>query len=119
MRLTFKWNPQALSSRRKKLEKAQEYVDKECLARMTPYVPVARKDRYKNAGKLAASGKVSSPGKIEYTAPFAKSDYYAAKDHSHSGNPNGKRLWFEVMKAKDAADIMEEAAKIVGGKAKK
>ncbi len=78
---------------------------------MDPYVPVAKKS-YRNAGKLRKSVTISSPGKIEYTAPFSRHDYYSPVDHTHGGNPNAKRLWFEVMKTNHKEQILRGAAAI-------
>lgn len=83
---------------------------------MTPYVPVGL-PKYKNAGKLRDSAKIEKPGKIVYTAPFAKSDYYNNVNHKRGGNPNARRLWFEFTKKKHGAAILRGAAKIAGGKA--
>lgn len=105
--------------RRLRFEKAQDYIDKQCAEKMTPYVPVGL-SRYRNAGKLRDSVQIKSPGAIVYTAPFARRDYYAVKNHKppHGGNPNGSRLWFEVMKSRHGEEILRGAAKITGGKPK-
>lgn len=110
-------NKGAMNRHKKQLDKAQDYIDSECIRLMTPYVPVAR-DEFKGRGRLRNSAKVLSPGKIVYTAPFARSDYYAVKDHKppHGGNPEGRRLWFEYMKVRHAAAILRKAAAIAGGK---
>lgn len=109
-----------LAGRKKRFQEAQAYLDSECLRLMTPLVPVAKK-RFDNAGKLRDSGKIAEPGKIVYTAPFARNDYYAFKNHKppHGGNPLGERMWFEVMKQRHGASLLHGAAAIVGGKAKK
>lgn len=119
MKYSLIWNKAALAGRRKKLAEAQNYVDKTCIEKMTPYVPVSL-DKFNNSGKLRDSVKIQSPGVIIYTAPFAKGDYYAVKNHKppHGGNPNGERLWFEVMKTRHGEEILRGAAKIAGGKAK-
>lgn len=119
MRATLVWNRSFLPVRRKRFKKAQEYIDNQCVAKMTPYVPVALSS-YHNAGKLRDSVKIKSPGVIVYTAPFAKSDYYAVKNHKppHGGNPKGTRLWFEVMKSEHGEAILRGAARIAGGKPK-
>ena len=102
----------------KKFRAAQNYVDEECIKRMEPYVPVGRKS-YHNAGKLKASVKIEKPGKIVYTAPFARHDYYSTVSHLHGGNPDAQRMWFEVMKQESGRSILKHAAEIAGGKAKK
>lgn len=108
------------AGRKQRFQRAQAYLDSECLRLMTPIVPVAKK-RFDNAGKLRDSGQIAEPGKIIYTAPFARSDYYANKRHKppHGGNPLGERMWFEVMKQRHSATLLRGTAAIIGGKAKK
>ena len=112
--------PAAMLRRRRNLAKAQAYVDSECIRRMTPYVPVARK-YWHHAGKLRDSVQNPKPGEVVYTAPFARHDYYAHKHHQppHGGNPKGRRMWFEFMKMQDGAAILRGAAAVAGGRAKK
>lgn len=118
MDVKLKWGKGFFKTKAKKFEEAQEYVDTECIKLMEPYVPVAKK-RFKNAGKLRDSVKIAEPGKIVYTARFARSDYYATKNHKRGGNPNAQRMWFEVMKRESGAQILRGAAAIAGGKPKK
>lgn len=115
--LILRWRRGFHKDFEKRFEQAQKYVDEECVKLMDPYVPVAKKS-YRNAGKLKKSVRISSPGLIEYTAPFAEHDYYANVNHAHGGNPNAKRLWFEVMKAEKKQQILRGAAVIMGGKAR-
>lgn len=112
------WNAGAMALRRKKIAEAQDYIDSECLKRMTLYVPVGL-PYYKNSGKLRDSGRIAEPGKITYTAPFAKNDYYNRNvNHRHGGNPNATALWFETMKSNHKEAILRGVAAIVGGKTK-
>ena len=85
---------------------------------MTPLVPVAR-SYWHHAGRLRDSVRNPSPGRIEYTAPFARHDYYATVDHRHGGNPAAQRMWFEYMKMRDAPAILRGAAAIAGGRPKR
>lgn len=118
MRAKVVINSARLNERKQKLKAAQDYVDSECLRLMTPYVPVGLPE-YKNSGKLRDSGKVERRGRIVYTAPKARHDYYNRKvNHKHGGNPNATALWFETMKTKHGAAILRGAAAIAGGKAK-
>lgn len=114
MKILLKLNPAAVTRRKRRLAKAQAYVDRECIRRMTPYVPVAR-PYWRHAGKLRDSVRNPAPGRIIYTAPFAKHDYYAPVDHSHGGNPDAQRMWFEFMKRQDGPEILRGAAAIAGG----
>lgn len=113
MKAKLIWSSNFAKCNARMFENMQTYVDKECLRQMTPYVPVGL-PRFKNSGKLRDSAKIAQPGKIVYTAPFAKSDYYAVKNHKppHGGNPKGTRLWFEVMKKNHGAQILRGAAAI-------
>ena len=113
MTCTLVFDPHSLRRRQKNMEKAQTYVDTECIRCMAPFVPVGL-PRFHNAGRLAASAEVRTAGLIEYTAPFAEHDYYAEVDHSHGGNPRAQRLWFEVMKHESCKPILIGAAKILG-----
>lgn len=110
-------NPAAIALRKVRFSKAQKYVDSECIKQMTPFVPVAN-PRWHHAGRLRDSVRNSVPGVIVYTAPFARHDYYAnvRHDHPRSGNPNGKRMWFEYMKMKDKRAILRGTAAIMGAK---
>ena len=111
------WNQPAILARARRIKKAQNYVDRACLEKMTPYVPVALK-KYKNSGRLRQSGKIHSPGRIVYTAPLARYAYYAKVHHEHGENPHGRRKWFQVMKTKYKHEIGAGAARIMGAKYK-
>lgn len=105
----------AMAVRKSRLNKAQDYIDSECLKQMDPLVPVARW-HYRNSGRLKRSGKVQKRGLIVYTAPLARYGYYAKVNHKNGGNPKGQRLWFKVMKANCKTKILKKAARIAGGK---
>ena len=115
MDMTFTFDKSSMLRRQKAFEEAQKYVDSECIKLMTPWVPVA-KPKWRNAGRLRDSVSNPEPGLIEYTAPFAESDYYAEKNHAASGNPNAQRLWFEVMKKTHAKEILAGVCEITGGR---
>lgn len=114
----------------------QKYIDNEVLRLSTPYVPF-------QTGNLANSGirgtNIGS-GLVVYDAPYARFQYYgvvmvgetsgsawANKNERkvttdkpltyHGGGKRGK-MWFERMKADHKQDILRNAAKIAGGKAK-
>jgi hypothetical protein len=111
-------NRSAMLNRRRRFAQAQDYVDKTCLEKMQPFVPVARKS-WRNAGKLRDSGKISEPGRIVYTARFARKDYYATVNHRNGGNPNARRCWFAFVKSQHKHEIGAGAAKIMGAKYRK
>lgn len=107
------WNTAAQRVRQTRFKQAQNYIDKKAVDYMMPYVPVAR-PFWHNAGKLRDSARIAEPGRIEFTAPFARHDYNAVVNHRHGGNPNAQRRWFEYMKAKDGQKILMGARRIVG-----
>lgn len=116
MTVTLVIPARAAGKRKRMLEAAQRFTDSEVIRRMTPYVPVAKK-YWHNAGRLRDSVRNPEPGVICYTAPFARSDYYADKSHKNSGNPAAQRMWFEFMKRREAAAILRGAAAVAGGRA--
>lgn len=111
----FVYNSAAIIMRRNRLGAAQDYIDREVLKRCAPYTPVGL-ERYQNSGKLLASAEICKRGRIRYTAPFSRHDYYANVNHKRGGNPNARRMWFEVVKANYGKKMLISAAKIAGGK---
>lgn len=109
------WDKKMLLMRKKRFAEAQNYIDNTCVEKMTPFVPVAL-PRFRNAGKLRDSASIPTPGKIVYTSPKSRSDYYSTVNHRHGGNPQASRLWFEVMKKRSAGQILRGTAKVLGGK---
>ena len=98
-----KFNPKI----RTMFRNAQCYVDNQCIEKMTEFVPVAL-PRYRNSGKLRDSVKIKKAGAITYTAHHSRYAYYNAKvNHKNGGNPDAKRLWFEVMKTKYRKEILK------------
>lgn len=126
-----------------RLEKAQKFVDSECIRQMKPYTPF----RTGALEKSATLGTVIGSGKIVYNCPYARYQYYgivygpnypiyengevvgfySAPKKSSTGrqmqystakHPQAQRLWFETMKARHGKAILRGAAAIAGGKAK-
>ncbi len=97
----------------KKFERTQKYIDSEVLRLSEPYVP------FRN-GKLIESGTLGTvigSGVVEYTAPYAKEQYYnnAGRGEEGLNAANGNkglrgREWFERMKA-DHLDEIEHNVK--------
>lgn len=112
MNVKLQWRKGFKQSNDKMFQDVQERVDKLCVERMTPYVPVAH-SKYANAGQLRDTVRIAKPGKIIYTQRFAKRQYYEPYDHSKSGNPKGCRLWFEVMKSESKGLILREISSLV------
>ena len=117
MNVKLIWHSGFRTGKKAQMEAAQDYVDKTCLEKMRPYVPVGL-PRFRNSGKLRDSARIVSRGRISYRAPFAKSDYYSHKNHRHGGNPKAQRLWFEVMKRRHLQEIKQGAAEKMGAKPK-
>ncbi len=68
--ITF--NPNFADNVEKNFERAQQYVDSETIRLCDPYVPF-RTGMLKKSG---TSGTVIGSGVVEYTAPYAKEQYY-------------------------------------------
>lgn len=115
MRAVLVWNLRFASSMKTAFSSAQDVIDKQCVKRMTEFVPVAL-PKYPKAGMLRDSVKIEEPGHIIYTAPHAVHQYYDDLNHKGTGNPKAQRYWFEVMKMKYIGDIADEANKVLGAR---
>lgn len=89
--------------------KAQKYVDSEVLRLSDPYVPFDT-GMLKKSG---ISGTVLGSGEVDYTAPYARPQYYTNAGHGKqgvnaSGGTGGLRgkFWFERMKADHMNEIL-------------
>lgn len=114
MNIKFSWAKNFDLRTKKTLNNAQKCVDRQCVEKMTEFVPVGL-PRFRNSGKLRDSVKIRESGTIIYTAPFARHDYYSGKNHENGGNPNASRLWFEVMKTKYRKEILKDVSEITRG----
>lgn len=86
--------------------KAQQFVDSECLRYMDPLTPF-------QTGMLIRSGTLGTvigSGNIEYTAPYARRQYYENKGRGQRG-----KKWFERMKTAHKSAIIKGAQQIAGG----
>lgn len=133
----FEWNPGFSMQMNQNMQKAQMFVDNECIRLMKPYTPF-------NNGileKSATLGTVIGSGMIKQVAPYARYQYYgklmvssitgsayATKGeskvltdtplkYSTYRHPQAGPFWFERMKAEKKDKILQGAAKIAGGKA--
>lgn len=91
----------------KDYEKAQQFVDSECLRHMNPLTP-------RLSGALIKSGTLGTvigSGHIEYQSPYARRQYY---EHKGGEGQRGSK-WFERMKAAHKDTIMKGANQIAGG----
>lgn len=136
----LKWSPELQSE---KFDKAQAFIDKECIRLMTPYTPM----KTGLLVKSATLGTKIGSGHIIYASPYARYQYYGvvygpnipifengelvgfcspkkkhstgrAINYSKTKHPQAQRLWFEAMKKKYGPAILRGAAAITGGKAK-
>lgn len=141
----FKWNPRFGEMMSERIQKTQEFIDRECIVQMIPYTPW-RNGFLEQSVKL---GTVLGSGELRYLSPYARYLYYGEiygpnipiyegsqivgyfspkgkKKHptgrslkyDTSRHPQAGKLWFERMKADHGAEILEGAAKIAGGVAK-
>lgn len=93
-------------------DNAQKFIDSEVLRRTDPYVPY-RNGILKGSGKL---GTVIGSGVVEYTAPYAKDQYYNNKgkgtdglNASHGAKGLRGAFFFERMKSDHGDDIKKGA----------
>lgn len=134
-RMELQWAPDFQPRRERNFSNAQEFVDSECIRLMKPYTP------FRNGilEKSATLGTVIGSGEIHQVAPYARYQYYGmlmvssitgsayAKQgekkvltdvqlqHDKSKHPQAGPFWFERMKAEHKKDILDGAAKIMGG----
>lgn len=112
-----------------RLDKAQRFIDSECLVHMKKYTPKLNKILVKSA----TNGTKIGSGHIIYNSPYARYQYYGKVMVSTGGktskkvvakperylkynNPQATRLWFEVMKKKHGTAILRGAAAAAGGR---
>ena len=125
-----------------RLNKAQMFIDSECMRLMAPYTPM-RNGVLMESVKL---GTVIGSGELRYLSPYARYLYYGEiygpnipiyegeqlvgffsppgqKKHptgremsyDTTAHPKAGKLWFERMKADHKNEILDGAAKIAGG----
>ncbi len=78
----------------------QKFIDSETVRLSDSYVPM-KTGMLKKSG---ISGTVVGSGIVEYTAPYARRQYY-----TNSGEGQRGRLWFERMKADHKGEIERKA----------
>lgn len=141
----FKWSPDFGAVMTQRLNKAQQFIDSECMRLMVPYTP-RRNGMLEQSVKL---GTVIGSGTLRYLSPYARYLYYGEvygpnipifeggqlvgffspkgqkkhptgrqMNYDTSRHPQAGKLWFERMKADHKDEICEGAAKIAGGIAK-
>ena len=103
----------------KRLHEAQKYIDEQMLKAMNnKYIPM-RSGILRQTGTQAT---IIGSGKIVYTAPYARRQYYGLRkngqpfNYSKHKHPFATRLWFEAAKKEKSAAILQGAADIINGK---
>ena len=108
--ITF--DPNFIQRAENNFDKAQKFIDSEVLRLSDPYIPF-RTGMLKKSG---ISGTVIGSGVVEYTAPYAKQQYYTNAGHGKEGLNKSQgtkglrgKFWFERMKADHKAEILKKA----------
>lgn len=111
----IKFNPNFNTDVKSHFSRKQKYVDSECLRLSDPYVPKLSSDLIKSG----ITGTVLGSGEIDYTAPYAKPNYYenagrGIEGLNASGGVKGLRgkQWFERMKADHKEEILKGAQEV-------
>jgi len=96
----------------RRYSQAQTFVDSEVLRLCEPFIPLL-------TGTLIKTGILGTDvgsGKVQWIAPYARSQYYSRrKVGSQTGGARGPH-WFERMKALHGKTIITGARKIAGGR---
>lgn len=98
--------------------KVQKFVDSEVIRCMDSFVP------FRNGflKKSAILGTVIGSGRVKYTAPYARRNYYENAGLGNEGTQRGGRRgrkWFERMKPIYLTEILNGAARLSGAERKK
>lgn len=111
----IKFDPNFKANVESHFDRKQKYVDSECLRLSEPYTPLLRHHLL----DTGISGTVIGSGEIDYTAPYAKRNYYenagrGIEGLNASGGEKGLRgkQWFERMKADHKEEILKGAQEI-------
>lgn len=97
----LKWNDGFAPKKKKEFTRKQEYVDSECIRKMTNEEIHPR--RTGALVKSATLGTAIGSGEIHQIAPYARRQYYEHKEKSY---------WFERMKNRHKDAILKGAEKI-------
>lgn len=116
MRITLNMRPTREILRSHGLERGgdvQRFIDSEVLRLCDKYTPKRTGDMIRSGTR----GTVIGRGKIIYTAPYARRNYYENSGHGKQGTARGGlrgRLWFERMKQAHGKAVLRGAAFIAG-----
>lgn len=95
----MQWSPGFGAQMTAKFDKKQAFIDTECIRLMGPLTP-------RRSGTLIRSATIGTAigtGKIIQSTPYARRQYYEHKE---------KAQWFERMKERNKAQILEGAKRI-------
>ena len=98
--------------------KVQKFIDSEVIRCMDPFTPYHNGDLKKSA----ILGTVIGSGRVKYTAPYARRNYYENAGLGNEGTQRGGRRgrkWFERMKLIYLPQILNGAARLSGAERKK
>lgn len=109
----LKFNKNFRKNADENFEKKQKYIDSEVLRYSDKYIP-------KRNGKLiesGISGTVVGSGKVEYTTPYSRKQYYenagkGVEGMNKTGGGLRGKMWFERMKADHKKEILRGLEKI-------
>ena len=129
--IRLQYNPQFARLRQADIDKAQKFIDSECIRQMQPYIPRLN-------GVLSRSATLSTrigSGVIEYNVPYARYQYYGKLMVSSitgsayskgekkiltdvdlkytKTNPKAGAYWFERMKTDKKSSILRGAAAVI------
>lgn len=86
------------------LDRTQDFLDQRVLNDSNYFIPMQE-------GFLKNSGHVVKRGQIEWSAVYARKQYYGLPNKSKQVNPNASMKWFEQAKARK----MKEWERIANG----
>lgn len=106
----LKWNTNFEQKWQERYSEAQKFVDSEVLRLCEPMVPL-------RTGMLIKSGILGTDigsGTVRWIAPYARRQYYSAREPGSTTGPLRGPQWFERMKAVHKSTIIAGARRIAG-----
>lgn len=131
--MRFSLNPTTDILQRRGIEAGgavQKFIDSEVVRLSAPYIP-ATNDQPRFLANHSADKNIPGSGEVIYDAPYARYQYYGKvmvgpppktitdRDLQYHGGPLRGSFWFERMKADHRDEILNGAARLAGGDAKK
>lgn len=107
-KLVFNTNFQPKWQRR--YSRSQQFVDSEVLRLSEPFTPL-------DTSMLIKSGSLGTEigsGLVQWIAPYARRQYYSAREPGSQTGPQRGPKWFERMKQIHKAHILSRAKRIAG-----